>query len=333
MKQAINSHDAGSNFEINISPNNVLDINYGFVRSRILNTSLELRIFTLIYTGINNSNDIALTTSCKEKGIIRLLNALLGMGLLVKKSNEFELTEVSRQYLVEGKSYLGEHLQQIISQWDKWSNLTNIIKEGGSIALTEEFSQGVKADLFPLVFPRAQNIANKVDLPENAMVLDIEPGSGEWGIAFASKDPTICVTAVGGYESDRINKRINSVNLGQQYKYINIAWEDVSLDEKYDLIVVSHSFRFMSEERSKEWLNKIKDNLKYRGKLLLIDALINDEGTGPHIGFLLDLSMLVNTKDGSVRQKKEYISWLSVTGFKSIEIIDGGLYPIILAGR
>src|SRR5699024_9706949 len=146
----------------------------------------------------------------------------------------------------------------------------------------------------------------------NLKVLDIEPGSGEWGIALALRGPNTSVTA---QKNNHLTKRVDSFKLDKQFEYVNTSSEIMNQVRKFDLVIISHSFRFDGDDQNKEKLRKIKKILKPNGQILLVDALINDEETGPSIGFLLDLSMFVNTSNGRVRQEYEYVTWLKEVGF------------------
>lgn len=109
----------------------LLDLNFGFARSRVLDTALELRLFTSVAQGICTCSALAAMIDCDHQSLQRLLDALVGLELLQCKDAVYSLSPLVMAYLVEGQpGYIGSHLQAVIEQWDTWSELTQVVRSG-----------------------------------------------------------------------------------------------------------------------------------------------------------------------------------------------------------
>src|SRR3989442_3174373 len=109
----------------------LLDINFGFARARVLDTALELQLFTYVAQGIHTCSALATMVDCDDQSLQHLLDALVGLELLECKHAAYSLSPLAMTYLVEGQSgYIGSHLKAVIEQWDTWSELTQVVRSG-----------------------------------------------------------------------------------------------------------------------------------------------------------------------------------------------------------
>src|SRR5258708_15993320 len=60
----------------------LLDINFGFARARVLDTALELRLFTYVAQGICTCSALATMVDCDAQRLQRLLDSLFHLELL-----------------------------------------------------------------------------------------------------------------------------------------------------------------------------------------------------------------------------------------------------------
>ena len=81
------------------SPMTLMDTAWGFTRTQVLETGVELDIFTHIEKGHTNSKSLAQAINASERGIRILLNALVGLRVLEKAGGQYQLTEGARIFL------------------------------------------------------------------------------------------------------------------------------------------------------------------------------------------------------------------------------------------
>jgi 2-polyprenyl-3-methyl-5-hydroxy-6-metoxy-1,4-benzoquinol methylase len=319
----------------------LLDINFGFARARVLDTALELRLFTYVAEGVNTSAALATVTNSSVRGIERLLDALVGLDLLQRKHNVYSLRHLAAVYLVEEQpAYIGSHLRAVIEQWNMWSCLTEVVRSGrpmqdlGSPRM-REYHPGMFAHLFPIVFPIAWQVAGQFDLPAEGRVLDLVAGSGAWGIAIALRHLQMEVVAQDEPALLQIaREKVEQFGLEGRFTFRMTGVDDLVLPcESFNLILVGHVCRFMGVQRTQALLRECYRLLKPGGCLLLADVMPNDERTGPPAALVIGVSLLLSTLEGDVFTASQYQNWLKATGFEHVKNIRVGQVPLLLALR
>lgn len=321
----------------------ILDINFGFARARVLDTALELRIFTHIYSGIQTCSALASATNCNAASLQRLLDALVGLGLLQRKQELYSLTPEATTYLVEEQPcYLGSHLRSVMEQWDTWGELTQTIQSGHK-HLRQDWSstQGrasnpaMFAHVFPLSFPLAWQVAGLFERHHQGRVLDMFAGSGAWSIAMALRHPKVNVVARDEPPLlEHVRTLVQQFDLAQRIKLCPSAEDAQELvPESFSTIIVSHACRFLGMQKSQELFKQCYQLLEPGGKLLVMDLIPDDERTGPPAALVIQLSLFLNSQAGDVFTAAQFHSWLQAAGFEDVKDLRIGQIPLLLASR
>ncbi|GHO50249.1 class I SAM-dependent methyltransferase [Ktedonospora formicarum] len=321
----------------------LLDINFGFARARVLDTAIELRLFTHIAAGAQTCSALANAADCNVQALQILLEALLGLELLQRKRDTYSLTALAATYLVEGQpGYIGTHLRAVIEQWDTWGNLTQIIRTGDR-QIKRDWSSpegrasdpGMFTHLFPLVFPAAWQAASQVEPALQGRVLDISAGSGAWSIATALRHPQVEVIARDEPALlEDVYKQVTRFGLEERVLLQSTQVELRALpSESFSLVIVGHVCRFKGARKSQALLRECYRLLQPGGKLILADVMPNDERTGPSAALMIGLSLFLNSQEGGVFTGTQYHTWLRATGFEQIKELRLGPLPLLLASR
>lgn len=319
----------------------LLDLNFGFARARVLDTALELHLFSSIDQGHSTVAELAHATGCSVRGMERLLSALVGVHLLQQEQDHYHLTPLAATYLVEEQpGYIGEHLREVMmSQWNTWHDLTDVVRSGQAIYDTSSPGQrgrhpGLYSSLFPILFPTAWQAAGVLE-PGQGQVLDLAAGSGAWGIALALRHPQLHVVVQDEPElleaitglierfalQDRMTTRAADID--------HLAFPPAS----FDLVLLGNICRFLGAEKSQELIRACYRLLKPGGSLLLADLMRNDEHTGPPAALVIRLSLLLHTSAGDVFTPSQYRAWMHMAGFQQIKNLAVQQGTILLALR
>jgi 3-hydroxy-5-methyl-1-naphthoate 3-O-methyltransferase len=128
-----------------------------------------------------------------------------------------------------------------------------------------------------------------------------------------------------------------TLELGLQDRY---TWISGSMDIhtfpplSYDLVIVAHVFRFISEDRAKKILQELVKSLRPGGTLIVADVFLAENRQGPAPAITLDLSMLVNTQQGQIRTWREVAHWLNSCGLQRAQSFHvAGPFPIVFAQK
>ncbi|MCY8235297.1 class I SAM-dependent methyltransferase [Priestia endophytica] len=310
-----------------INLKDLLDLNYGFVRSKVLDFSLKLNLFDIVESTCKNQVEaISEITSIKKENVKKLLEALVYMGLLSKESDIYLNT--SKYLCSSSKDYIGEHLALVFKQWDSWGALDTIMLKNERND-NSQLLLHMKKKSYNLAFPIVERLLSTLPYNfDNTRVLDYHCGEGEWTYALAKKYNEAVIDAFDSEEYKKVfNERMktNYKNCQDNIKFIS------RINDEYDYIILSNFLRFYGEEYSKTLLVSLQRHLKDNGKIIIYDVFHSDEANGPSIANLLDLSMLVNTCSGGIFTINEACSLLKETGFQIENIFDTKPYPILIA--
>jgi len=325
----------------------ILDMNYAFTQTAMLIAAVRLHIFTALAKKPLNVRELADYMQTDPQALERLLQGLRMLRLLSQEGDTYRLTPIADHFLVEGKaSYIGEDTLAMLDYIPAWLQLDQTLQTGlpyrdlGDRSTAESFYAPRVRDLFPIIYPVAHCTASQLQLPyskEAALrILDVGAGSAPWSVAFAQKYPYAHVTALDLPDVVEQGQQ-QTLELGLQDRYIWIA-ESMDLHPfpplSYDLIIVAHVLRFISEERAIRILQRLVKSLCPYGTLIIADVFFTKDRQGPIPAITLDLSMLVNTKQGQIRTWCEVASWLEASGLQHARPFHAaGPFPIVFAQK
>jgi O-methyltransferase domain/Dimerisation domain len=328
-------------------PRVILDMNYAYARTALLVAAVRLRIFTHLAQGHQTIPDLAAQIGTKPDSIARFLSGLQSLGLVERAGELYQLTPLAQKFLVEGNpGYLGGDTLAMLDYLPAWFELDQTIltsvpyRDLGEATTAEAFFAPRVRDLFAPIHPAARATAAKLPLAEPAdgtlQILDIGAGSAPWSSAFALHSPGAHVTAVDlPTVAEQGRKQISELGLSEQYTWIAADMETIELtSDSYDLIIVAHVCRFLSDQRAQTLLARLVDSLHSNGTLIVADIFYNDDRTGPPSAITLDLSMLVNTAQGRIRTCAEVAAWLNDYGLHGAQSFHAaGPFPVVIARK
>lgn len=317
------------------SPKLILDINHGFVKSRILETSIRLKVYDFISEGFHTIDELVRKTNSIREPFGKLLDCLVSFGLLTKQKKLYYLTSISEMFLVSSNSrYLGKHLFYVDQQWNNWFDLTDIVKNDSSLRNdSEQMLIAMSKESFSLSFPIAMNLIKEINIPKDAKILDLYGGEGEWAVAAKVKYPesSVYLYDYKKYES-LLNHRIEELGV-KEIKFIEENDSEKLINRKFDVIFLCNQIRFIGRDKTLDLLKSIHSYLKVDGILVIYDVFEGDDSISSSILPSLSLSMYVNTKRGSVFQTKQIKQLLHKANYHKVIQKDTDFYPMILARR
>jgi len=269
-----------------------------------------------------------------------LADALVGHGLLRKRSDEYWLMPVAESFLLKASpQYLGGSILHVKDLWEAWGNLTESVRTGrphGRRRSEDYFPRFVR-QLFPGNYRTATLIVE--EFSKRGMrcqrILDVGAGAAAWSIPFAEKDRAVRVTALDFppvLEVTQDYARRHRVESQFEFMPGNLRQLDFGR-EKYDLIILGNICHSEGEKNTQKLLRKSYRALQPDGHLLIADIIPHDDRTGPAIPLLFALNMLVNTEEGDVFTLAQYKAWLKAAGFRKISPVhvSSTPWPLILA--
>jgi SAM-dependent methyltransferase len=321
-----------------IQPELIQNIYWGYAKTQVLSTALELDVFTQIHQGNSTVEKLARRIGAPLRSTRILLDALTAIGLLGKTRDSYKVNAEARAFLVHGEAnYLGGFFLDAKMSYERWGHLTEAVKKGKPVeGMTELgnrkafFKDLVKA-LFPVSFASGVILGKKLGVGnslKNLKILDVGCGSAAWSLAFAAADRGSEVVAVDYPEILEVAQSfVKRFHVTKQYEFRGGDFHEINFGrEAFDIIILGHICHGEGESESRRLFKKAFDALKSGGKLLIAEFMANDLRTGPEIPLLFALNMVLFTEAGDVFTLKEMKRWLGLAGFKKVSAL-GVQYP------
>jgi len=302
-----------------------------FLKSRVILTAAALDMFTILHGKPATARQLAGRLRLQPRGATRLLDCLVSLGLLEKRSEGYSLTSSGELFSSRHPNTILPMVLHLNSLWDSWGGLTETVKKGKNprrAVIRERDTKGMKAFIGAMhVVGRslAAEIAASYDAGRFSRLLDIGGGSGTYTIAFLKKDPKMTAVLLdlkGVIPMAR--ERLRAEGL---LKRVNLAAGDFYKDELpsgCDLALLSAIIHQNSPAENLALFRKIRRALEPGGALLIRDHIMDESRTDPPAGALFALNMLVNTDGGDTYTFAEVKKALERAGFVDVRLVRTG---------
>ena len=219
-------------------PCRLSELAWGYAAPVIIATAVRHGLFGGIGPEGTTLEELRTRTGLSARGLRILLHALVGLGLLRRREERFELTPESAAYLVPGRpEYRGglfvHHVEHLLP---RWLQLPEVVRTGRPAPSPQSPAQRFAAfvdALFAPSYPAARTLQEHLRLRERSdvfRILDLGAGSGVWGIALAEGAPKVQVTAVDWPEVLAIaRRRAADHGLADRFSWVEGNFFEVSL--------------------------------------------------------------------------------------------------------
>jgi 3-hydroxy-5-methyl-1-naphthoate 3-O-methyltransferase len=330
-----------------VTPERLLQVAWGFAPALMLEAGVRHRVFETLDGGPKTAEEVSAATGASARGLRYLMNGLLGFGLLARDGDgRYTLTAESAAFLVPSRpSYIGGFFRHMSTQLiPGWLHLTETVQSGKPQRAVNEQEPGSEffvefvTDLFPLNYPSAGILAQALGVPQAAApysVLDLATGSGVWGIGVAQTSPQVTVTAVDWPEVLKVTEQMAArFGLSDRMRYVAGDLADADFGTGHQLATLGHILHSEGPDRSRRLLKKTFDALASGGTIAIAEYLVNEDRTGPPVGLIFAVNMLLHTAEGDTFSLDEIRGWLIGVGFENVRTLDiPGPSPLILADK
>ncbi len=315
------------------SPALLFDVAGRYADTAVLNTSIELDVFTAIAEG--NVTSAALASHCKtsERGMRILCDALVIIGFLTKTENRYALTVDSAMFLDRrSHAYLGTIPRFITSVTSRhaFALLTEAVRKGGT-ALPGEGSMEPENPIWvefaramaPMMHLPAEYIAALLDskAAKPMKVLDIAAGHGVFGITVARHNPNAEITAADWPSVLEVAKEnAEQAGVANRYRLLPGSAFDVNFGDGFDAVLLTGFLHHFDVATCETLLRKVHSALAPQGRAVILDFVPNEDRVSPRATAKFSLTMLAMTRAGDAYTFSEYQKMLSNAGFKSVTL-------------
>ena len=277
---------------------------------------------------------------CRQFGIQArpadvMLTLLVAMGLLERREEVFSINEVAREHLTRGSPWFLGPYYASLKERPVCKDLLHVLRTGkpanwGSEKGRQDWHKSMETEEFAEQFTAAmdcrgtflaQAAAKKLDLGSCRSLLDIAGGSGIYACSFVAHFPALRATVLEKPPVDGITRKaVAKRGFTSQVDVIASDMLGAPLPDGFDAHLYSNVLHDWDEPVVRRLLEKSRDALASGGLLIIHDAHLNEDKSGPlHVA---EYSvMLMHSTEGRCYSVAEMRRYLTDAGFTDVKFI------------
>ena len=300
-----------------------------------LRVAAELDIAGIIKDKPLTISELAIKTRTDPQYLFRIMRALTSNGIFKpRKDGKYSNSPMSKA-LIDGKGSLRYMIMQHLGNfnWGTFNELIHAVRTGND-AVTKVYGKGIydylsehpdESELFTRSMSNLSELSiepilNVYDFSKCGIIADIGGGEGLLLSAILHEYPGLKGILFDRKESITKAESI-FIKFGVKEKIKTIPGDFFeSAPDGADVYLLKNILHNWSDEDCVRILNTIKKVLPGKGKILIIEMVINEDNK-PSFSKLIDIQMMVFMKGGKERTRSEYETILTNAGFRINKII------------
>jgi hypothetical protein len=274
-----------------------------------------LKVFTRLADKPIACKELAAACGAKPDILGRVLIACCSLGLLEREGNGFRNTELSQEYLVEGKLlYQGHIIAHAARVWDYWHNLPELILENPQPPTEAQDHRNFILGMRDITMGgRGQIFLGNIDLTGRKHLFDVGGGPGVYSILACQKYPQLSATLFDLPETIAIARElIEEAGLSDRISVREGSWETDDFGSGNDAVLFSNVLHGPNSMAAMK-LKKAYNSLVSGGMVAVQEFTLNDDKTGPEIPALFNVMV-------GAYSKAELMAQISNTGFVNAKV-------------
>ncbi|CAK6970307.1 acetylserotonin O-methyltransferase [Scomber scombrus] len=337
-------------------PRKILEYMEGFLISKTVFTSCELGVFDVLLSAGRplSAEEICQAIGASLDGTERLLAACTGLQLLNTHQDNgisfYSNTEQASVYLTRSSPVSLYHSIQYSSRtiYLCWHHLTDAVREGRNqyekafgVSSKDLFQALYRSDEEMVKFMQLMNsiwnicgrdVVTAFDLSPFKLICDLGGCSGALAKQCTSAYPECTVMIFDLPKVVRTSREHFVTEADQRISFNEGDFFKDPLPEA-DLYILARILHDWTDDRCVELLSRAYKACKPGGAVLLVEALLHEDGSGPLTVQLYSLNMLVQT-EGRERTAAQYSALLAAAGFTDIQHRHTGkIYDAVLGRK
>jgi cyclopropane fatty-acyl-phospholipid synthase-like methyltransferase len=283
-------------------------------------------VFATIHAKPQVAEDVARRCNADPRGIERLLNSLVALGLLHKHGATYVLPRELAPYVVPGVDGDATGMLDLSADlYSTWRDLARGVKEGVPLhRLSSDALLG--GDLFKVrsyiraVHTNSRQAARRVvemaPLLPGTTLLDVGGGSGIFGAEYARATPDLKAILFDLAPTiETAHEILTSEGLEDRVTYRTGDYRSDPFPGPVDAILLSNLFQTESEEVGRVILAKSREALRPGGTLLVHGVMTDPDETKPPATAMFSLLMYVLFDQGRAYPAETVSDWMTQEGF------------------
>ena len=313
------------------TPDQILQIGFGFWASKALLSAVEMELFTELAKHPEDAETLRDRLGLHPRSSQDFLDALVALGFLERRDGTYSNTPSTDLFLDKRKpSYLGGILEMANHRlYGFWGHLTEALRTG---QLQNEAKSG-EAPFFEAIYAdparlkaflaamsglsHGANLAIAKQFPwrEYATFADVGTAQGDLAVQIALANPHL--TGVGFDLPEVAPVFEDYVERHSLQERLSFVAGDFFSDElpNVDVLVMGHVLHDWNLDEKRTLVGKAYDALQDGGALIVYEAIIDDDRSQNAFGLLMSLNMLIETEGGFDYTAADCMGWMTDAGF------------------
>ena len=319
-----------------ITPETIMQLGWGFWGSKTLLSAVELGVFTELSKGPLDQEALTSRLALHPRSARDFFDALVALGMLARDGGVYANTPETTLFLDKAKpTYIGGILEMANKRLYRfWDGLTEALRTG----LPQNEAKDGGEDLFGVIYadpvilesflrgmtgvslPAAQAMAAQFPWNEVTSFVDVGCAQGGATVAIAQAHPHL--VAVGfdlAVVQPVFEAYVKEKALSDRVRFAAGDFFAGPLPSA-DVIIMGHILHDWDLEQKRMLLAKAYAALPEGGRLIVYDAIIDDERRQNAFGLLMSLNMLIETNGGFDYTGAECIGWMKEAGFREAKV-------------
>jgi hypothetical protein len=314
----------------------LLDLGLAYWKSKAFLTACDLDVFRVIHNGPGTAEDVAKNVGLPKRSTSILLNSMVALGILLKRNKKYFVSEDFVPFVVSGSECMRDFFLAINRLfYEPFVKFEEALTHGRPVWSVESDNrhkpvsmkdgQMITNAMHSLNMPVGKSLSNKYDFSVHRNLLDIGGGSGVMAINAVKSHTNLRATVLDRPTICPVTRRfIKEFGLAEIIKVRPIDFIREPIPEGFDVHVYSNIFQNLREDECRLLLKKSYEALSPGGRVLIVEYLLDEIGTGPYFSAMFNLFSVVALEGGGARPFRWYQEALDAGGFSFI-----GSYPLV----
>jgi ubiquinone/menaquinone biosynthesis C-methylase UbiE len=307
-----------------VDPEPIIRLASGFMLAKHLFAASELGLFEALAGSPATVDALAARTGLTRRTARISADAMVALGLLERRGNEYSNTDVAATFLAGNP---GPDLRPLLRHWDKnsypvWTEFAEALGRGPAheiFELDEEHQRIASAGIEAILAGPANALARAFDFSPHRRLLDVGGGTGSWTIATARSFPHLEATILERSSVVGVaRERVAAAGLASR---VTVVAGDALADELpsgHDVFLLANLVHYWSPERNVALFTRIRSAAPAGARLLLADFWTDPTHTKPVQAAVMAGEFAVHLREGDVYSVEEVGEWLPEAGWRFV---------------
>jgi SAM-dependent methyltransferase len=316
---------------MNLAPQPLLDTQIAYTMARVIMAGAKLGVYEALKDGPATVAHVAKRCRTDELATEKLLFAIAGCGYLKQRGETYELTAVSRKWLIsDSRHSLVDKLAFQVLEWDFLGQSEEYIRTGKPLDMHapgrfspddwDVYQRGMRA----MANAFAPEAVKRIPVPKGATrMLDIGGSHGYYSVGLCRKHPGLSSQILDLPEAvEQAAPILAAENMGDTVTHwAGDALTDDLGTEQYDLVLVAQLIHHFTPEQNREVTQRIAAALKPGGVFAIMDEFRpGSVKSAGQMGALLEFYFALTSQSGSYAIE-EITDWQTAAGLKPMKEI------------